>query len=79
MGNAARTIYPGAAVLPLSIGLAADELASDKLLPTILGETFVDYWVHSRRWEWLVFNTGGGDAQATTVTDWELARYFEFV
>lgn len=70
---------PGTEALPSSISLAADELASDKLLPTVLGEAFVDYWVHTRRWEWLMYNTTGGDAQATTVTDWELDRYFEFV
>ena len=28
----------------------------------VLGSEFVDYWLHSRRWEWLMFHTGGGDA-----------------
>ena len=58
---------------------AAEELASDKLLAGVLGSEFVDYWLHNRRWEWLMFHTGGGDAQAKTVTDWELNRYFELV
>lgn len=65
--------------LPASISAAADELADDKLLAEHLGEVFVDYWLHSRRWEWLMFHTGGGDASATTVTEWELDRYFELV
>ncbi len=70
---------PGLARLPSSISRAADELEHDKLLTEVLGDTFVDYWLHGRRWEWLMFHTGGGDAEATTVTDWELDRYFELV
>ena len=70
---------PGSPQLPSSISLAADELEHDKLLTGVLGETFVDYWMHGRRWEWLMFHTAGGDAEATTVTDWELERYFELV
>jgi glutamine synthetase len=70
---------PGSATLPTTISLATDELARDKLLAEFLGDDFVDYWIHNRRWEWLMFNTGGGDATATTVTDWELERYFEVV
>ncbi|MDP9335575.1 MAG: glutamine synthetase family protein [Actinomycetota bacterium] len=70
---------PGCARLPSSISRAADELEHDKLLAEVLGDAFVDYWLHGRRWEWLMFHTGGGDAEATTVTDWELDRYFELV
>lgn len=70
---------PGSPKLPASISLAAEELTGDKLLAGVLGSEFVDYWLHTRRWEWLMFHTGGGDAQATAVTDWELGRYFELV
>ena len=70
---------PGYARLPSSISRAADELEHDKLLTEMLGDIFVDYWLHGRRWEWLMFHTGGGDADATSVTDWELDRYFELV
>jgi len=70
---------PGSPRLPASISLAAEELTGDKLLAGVLGSEFVDYWLHTRRWEWLMFHTGGGDAQATAVTDWELGRYFELV
>ena len=70
---------PSSTRLPLSISTAAAELESDKLLTDVMGEVFVDYWLHSRRWEWLMFHTGGGDAEATSVTDWELSRYFELV
>ncbi|HEY5173593.1 MAG TPA: glutamine synthetase family protein [Acidimicrobiia bacterium] len=70
---------PSTARLPSSISSAADDLERDKVLTEILGDVFVDYWLHGRRWEWLMFHTGGGDADATSVTDWELARYFEIV
>jgi glutamine synthetase len=70
---------PDSPRLPASISTAADALAGDKVLASILGEDFVDWWINTRRWEWLMFNTGGGDATARTVTDWELNRYFELV
>ena len=45
----------------------------------VLGSEFCDYWVNTRRWEWLMFHTTGGDPMATTVTQWELDRLFEIV
>ena len=65
--------------LPRSITSAADAFSGDALLRSVLGEAFCDYWVNTRRWEWLMFHTTGGDAQAETVTQWELDRYFELV
>ncbi len=65
--------------LPTSITKAADELSRDVLLREVLGDAFCDFWVNTRRWEWLMFHTTGGDASATTVTQWELDRYFELV
>ena len=65
--------------LPNTITKAADALAADSLLGDVLGADFVSYWINTRRWEWLMFNTTGGDAQSTTVTQWELDRYFELV
>jgi glutamine synthetase len=70
---------PGTPTLPGSISAAADALEADECLTGVLGADFVDYWLHNRRWEWLMFHTGGGDAGATEVTDWELSRYFEWV
>ena len=43
----------------------------------VLGADFVRYWLNTRRWEWLMFHTTGGDPMATAVTPWELDRYFE--
>jgi glutamine synthetase len=69
----------GFARLPGSITAAADALSADERLRTGLGDAFVDHWTESRRWEWLMFHTEGGDPDATAVTPWELQRYFEWV
>ena len=63
--------------LPASITAAADALAADERLGELLGREGVDYWLGSRRWEWLAFHRNGGDPDA--VSDFELCRYFEHV
>ncbi len=63
--------------LPSAIRPASDLLERDARLRTYLGDDLVDHWVESRKWEWLMFHTTGGDPTAATVTDWELARSFE--
>jgi len=63
--------------LPDSITQAADALATDERLASVLGPEVVDYWVGTRRWEWLTFHRSGGDPDV--VTPYELARYFEVV
>ncbi|MGZ4675274.1 MAG: glutamine synthetase family protein [Acidimicrobiia bacterium] len=63
--------------LPTSITRAADALEADAGIAAVMGAEFVPYWVNTRRWEWLMFHTTGGDPTATTVTPWELDRYFE--
>jgi glutamine synthetase len=65
--------------LPRSITEASQALALDKALADVMGTSVVHHWVNSRRWEWLMFHMTGGDAEATSVTDWELNRYFELV
>jgi glutamine synthetase len=65
--------------LPNSITASADALEADKALADVIGTSMVDHWAHTRRWEWLMFHTSGGDSEATSVTDWELDRYFEIV
>ncbi len=65
--------------LPNTITRAADALANDALLHAQLGDAFCDYWVNTRRWEWLMYHTTGGEPVATGVTQWELDRYFEVV
>lgn len=65
--------------LPSSITAAAEALAGDERLRKSLGDAFVDHWVETRKWEWLMFHSEGGDPDAPSVTDWELQRYFEWV
>jgi glutamine synthetase len=65
--------------LPDSITAAAEALEADKMFADVMGPTIVDHWAHTRRWEWLMYHTSGGDSEATSVTDWELDRYFEVV
>ncbi len=63
--------------LPTTIRGAADALDADTRLREQLGDEFVDHWVESRKWEWLMFHTTGGDPSVDGVTDWELRRSFE--
>ncbi|HZU71687.1 MAG TPA: glutamine synthetase family protein [Acidimicrobiales bacterium] len=65
--------------LPDSLQSSADALEQDKAMADVLGEQLVHHWVNTRRWEWLMFNTTGGDPTASSVTDWELHRYFDLV
>jgi glutamine synthetase len=65
--------------LPTTITTAADALVADTALRSVLGDGFCDYWVNTRRWEWLMFHTTGGDPMETGLTQWELDRYFELV
>lgn len=70
-------IPPGYAdSVPTSITQAAAALEADKVLPEVLGEEFVTYWLGTRRWEWLAFHTMGGEPDVG-LTAWESARYFE--
>jgi glutamine synthetase len=79
LGVASWGLPAGYPHLPNTITKAAEAMTSDTLLRTVLGSDFCDYWVNTRRWEWLMFHTTGGDPAATTVTDWELNRLFEIV
>jgi glutamine synthetase len=63
--------------LPDSITGAADALAADDRLRSVLGSDAVDYRLGTRRWEWLAFHRSGGDPDS--VTEFELSRYFEAV
>lgn len=67
---------PGTARIPDSISKAAAALEADELLAGVLGRDLVDYWLGTRRWEWLQFHTTGGDPDAD-LTTWESNRYFE--
>jgi glutamine synthetase len=65
--------------LPNSIMGAADALAADALLGETLGQDVVDYWINTRKLEWLSFHSECGDIEAKTSTQWEYNRYFELL
>ena len=65
--------------LPNTITKAADALAADEPLTRMLGPEFVDHWLETRPWEQKAFSKFTADADAATITDWELNRYFELV
>ncbi len=65
--------------LPRTIVSAAQALDGDEYLKEMLGEEEVDYWVKSRKHEWLSFHTQGGDPDSRGPTAWEFERFFELV
>ena len=74
----AWALPPGTETIPATITQAAAALEADKVIPEVLGEEFVTYWLGTRRWEWLAFHTMGGEPDVG-LTAWESARYFELV
>jgi glutamine synthetase len=65
--------------LPATITGAADALEKDKAFADAIGPVMAEHWAASRRWEWMMYHTTGGDPEADAVTDWELNRYFELI
>lgn len=64
--------------LPATIGEAIATLEADTTLRKVLGDEVIDYWLGTRRWEWMQFHDHGGEPDSP-ITDWELSRYFELV
>ncbi|GED99558.1 glutamine synthetase [Gordonia spumicola] len=62
--------------VPADLYSAVAALADDTVLREYLGEEFVDYWVGTRRWEWLTFHTET-DRNDDQISVWESNRYFE--
>lgn len=65
--------------LPNTITKAIDALEADPWLKKILGDDLVNYWAHSRRNEWIQFQTQSGDPYGSIATEWEFKRYFELI
>jgi glutamine synthetase len=57
--------------LPRDLDAAADMMDQSEIVRELFGDTFVDHFVASRRWE--------ARQARSVVTDWELNRYFELV
>jgi glutamine synthetase len=70
VGNGYEGVPDGLA-LPRDLFEAADRLAQSEMARRWLGETFVEHYVISRRWEAREYNKA--------VTDWERRRYFEII
>lgn len=65
--------------LPRTISSAAETLAANDSLPAILGQDVVDYWVNTRQWEWINFESEAKHKRGGEPTDWEFTRYFELI
>ena len=70
-GNAYEAPPEHAPALPGSLAEAADILDKSKQVRLLLGDTFVDHFVATRRWEIREFGK--------CVTDWEIARFIEMI
>jgi glutamine synthetase len=71
VGNAYALDHPPARRLPATLYEAAERLAASKAARDLFGDAFVDHHAATRQWEEREFRR--------SVTDWELARYFEII
>ena len=58
-------------ILPADLKSATEQMRSSSLAKTLFGEEFVDHFCMTREWEHRQF--------ASSVTDWEIKRYFEII
>lgn len=70
-GNAYENAGKGVEALPSSLGEANREFLASEAARGLFGETFVQHFAASRDWEERQFRK--------TVSDWDLARYFEII
>jgi len=71
VGNAYARAYPKKRQLPRTLWDAAGRLKSSQAARALFGEAFVAHYAATREWEEREFRK--------TITDWELARYFEII
>jgi len=70
-GNAYENAGANAQALPSSLGEANRAFAASEVARSLFGEAFVEHFAASRDWEERQFRK--------TVSDWDLARYFEII
>ncbi|MEE2751488.1 MAG: glutamine synthetase [Myxococcota bacterium] len=70
-GNAYEAEVPPEQVLPATLTEAANRLETSSWAREVFGDTFVEHYCASRKWEEREFRGA--------VTDWELKRYFEII
>ncbi len=71
VGNAYEQTPPPEQQLPQTLMEAADRLDNSAVARELFGDTFVEHYAASRRWEEREFRKA--------ITDWELKRYFEII
>ncbi len=70
-GNAYEATHAPERALPRTLGEAADRFEASAAARALFGDTFVEHYAMTRRWEEREFRRA--------ITDWELARYFEII
>jgi glutamine synthetase len=70
-GNAYDDPGEGSQPLPSTLGEAAERFAASKVARELWGDTFVDHFAATRRWE--------DREHRKHVPDYDLARYFEII
>jgi glutamine synthetase len=70
-GNAYAVTHAPERALPRTLTEAANRLEASKAARALFGDTFVEHYAMTRRWEEHEFRRA--------ITDWELARYFEII
>jgi glutamine synthetase len=70
-GNAYSATHAPERALPRTLTDAADRLEASQAARALFGDTFVEHYAMTRRWEEREFQRA--------ITDWELARYFEII
>ncbi len=71
IGNAYKQVHPAELAFPETLPEAARRLTASPQARELFGEAFVEHFAQSRIWEDRQFRK--------SVTDWELARYFEII
>ena len=70
-GNAYEASHALERALPRTLTQAADRFEASQPARALFGDTFVEHYAMTRRWEEREFQRA--------ITDWELARYFEII
>ncbi|QPF86790.1 glutamine synthetase [Bradyrhizobium genosp. L] len=70
-GNAYEGKHPPERAFPRTLSEAAARLTASQAARSLFGDVFVDHYAMTREWEEREFRK--------TITDWELARYFEII
>lgn len=70
-GNAYAQAHDPAIALPATLWEAAQRLKASTFARDVFGDAFIDHYAATREWEEREFRK--------SVTDWELARYFEII